>query len=93
MKREDFTMLTSIKIIARTPSGESKEYFYIGDIINHEAELFKFMIDCCDDCAQTYGPPEDYNPIDWQDFTSAQWEPIMEIIEELDDDDNNNGGY
>ena len=51
------------------------------------------MIDCCDDCAQTYGPPEGYSPIDWQDFTSAQWEPIMEIIEELDDDDNNNGGY
>ena len=42
---------------------------------------------------QTYGPPEGYNPIDWQDFTTAQWEPIMEIIEELDDDDNNNGGY
>ena len=92
MEREDFTMLTSIKIIAQTPSGESKEYFYIGDEAN-EVDLFKFMIDCCDDCTQTYGPPEGYNPIDWQDFTTAQWEPIMEIIEELDDDDNNNGGY
>lgn len=53
-----------IKVIARTPNGDTSDYMFMGDIDrrNEEIRFVNFMMKCADDCADRFSAPEDWNP-------------------------------
>ena len=66
------------KITTITPKGDSREYMYMGDIDIKDPktieDFYKFMVDCCDDTADFFSCPDDWDPIKWRDSTCAKWE-------------------
>ena len=71
-------MVEFIKITAKTPYGDTAEYLFMGDLDNHDDQkrFTKFMLDCCDDCADRFSAPDEWDPKDWRDQTCAMWEPM-----------------
>lgn len=71
-------MVEFIKVTAKTPKGETHEYMFMGDLdnVNDQARLIDFMMKCCDDCADRYGVPDDWNATDWHEQTMAMWEAM-----------------
>ena len=68
-----------IKVIARTPNGDTSDYMFMGDIDrrNEEIRFVNFMMKCADDCADRFCAPEDWNVQDWFSQTKVSYE-IME---------------
>lgn len=71
-------MIEFIKVTAKTPYGDMWSYSFMGDLDNPEDQirLAKFMMDCCDDCADRFGCPDEWNPDDWRQQTAAMWEDM-----------------
>ena len=80
-------MVEFIKVTAITPNGDTKEYSWMGDLSTRDGnqELVKFMMKCCDDTADFFGCPENWELSKWRDMTCARWEPMesnrMELID------------
>ena len=70
-------MVEFIKVTAKVPTGETKEYMFMGDLDKHndQGRLIKFMEDCCHDCADFYIGicPDEFDVQDWYDGTMAMW--------------------
>lgn len=71
-------MITYLKVIAKTPLGDTQEYSFMGDMdSDSEIERFlNFMIFCCDDCADRYDCPDEWDADEWHSKTLATWKVI-----------------
>ena len=71
-------MIEFIKVTAKTPLGDTNEYMFMGDLNTDEDQirLLKFMKECCDDCADRFTCPEDWDIKDWFNKTVAVWEAV-----------------
>lgn len=71
-------MIEFIKVTAKTPYGDTHEYAFMGVLDQKEEEqrLIKFMMDCCDDCADRFPCPDEWDPMAWRDQTEAMWESM-----------------
>lgn len=71
-------MITFLKVIAKTPLDDIHEYSFMGDMdSDSEVERFiNFMVSCCDDCADRYDCPDEWDADEWHSKTSATWEVI-----------------
>jgi len=80
-------MIDFVKVIAKTPYGDTHEYAFMGDLSKEEEgqRLTQFMIDCCDDCADRFPCPDEWDPISWRDNTQAMWESMTSNINTLHD--------
>lgn len=74
-------MTEFIRITAKTPYNQEKHYVFLGDLSKAEEQdrLIKFMMDCCDDCADYYPCPDEYDVNQWHDDTAAMWEGVETI--------------
>ena len=71
-------MVEFIKVTAKTPYGDTNDYLFMGDLDDHDDEtrFLKFLVDCCDDCADRFSAPDEWDPKEWRDQTCAMWEPM-----------------
>ena len=71
-------MVEFVRVTAKTPHGECWEYAFMGDLDTEsdQIRLAQFMLDCCDDCADRFGCPDEWDAIEWRDKTMAMWEAI-----------------
>ena len=71
-------MVEFIKVTAKTPYGDMWSYSFMGDLdtATDQKRLAKFMVDCCDDCADRFGCPDEWDPEDWHQQTAAMWEDV-----------------
>ena len=71
-------MVEFIKVTAKTPYGNTNEYFFMGDLDKHEDQIrfSKFMVECCDDTSDRFSAPDEWDAMDWRDQTCAMWEPM-----------------
>ena len=72
-------MVKFIKVTAETPCGDAKEYAFMGDLDKQadKARLIEFLLWCCDDCADFFPCPDEWDVDEWQDQTLVRWE-VME---------------
>ena len=73
-------MVEFIRVTARTPKGDTKEYSWMGDMneANTQQDFVKFLIQCCDDTADFFGCPDDWDPQKWRDYTCASFESVTD---------------
>ena len=71
-------MIEFIKVIAKTPNDEKKEYMFMGDLCNpfDTNRLSKFITDCRNDCADYYGVPDEWDADEWYSKSKTEWEVI-----------------
>lgn len=71
-------MITYLKVIAKTPLGNTQEYSFMGDMdSDDEIDRFvDFMVSCCDDCADRYDCPDEWDANEWHSKTKVTWEVI-----------------
>ena len=71
-------MVDFVKVTAKTPHGDTAEYIFMGNLnlLEEVDRFFQFMIDCCDDCADRFSAPDDWDAQAWHEQTCAKWEPI-----------------
>lgn len=71
-------MVVFVKVTAQTPHGDTHEYMWMGDLDtpNDQTRLIKFMVECCDDCADRFGCPDEWDSNEWRNQTSAMWEAV-----------------
>ena len=74
-------MTEFIRITAKTPYNQEKHYVFLGDLSKDEEQnrLIKFMMDCCDDCADFYPCPDEYDIDQWRNDTAAMWEGVETV--------------
>ena len=78
-------MIDFIKVTAKTPYGDTHEYAFMGDLSKVEdgQRLTKFMMDCCDDCADRFPCPDEWDARTWRDNTQAMWESMTSDINDI----------
>ena len=71
-------MVEFIRVTAKTPLGDTKEYMFMGDLDEKETQerCLDFLISCCDDCADKFSAPDDWDPAEWRRQTAAMWESV-----------------
>lgn len=71
-------MIEFLKITAKTPYGDTREYAFMGDMTKPEEQerLIEFMMKCCDDCADFFPCPDEWDAKDWRNGTAAMWEAM-----------------
>lgn len=74
-------MTEFVRIIARTPYNQERNYVFLGDLDKDEDQcrLIDFMIKCCDDCADFFPCPDEYDIDQWRNDTAAMWESVETI--------------
>ena len=71
-------MIEFIRVTTKTPNGDSKQYMYMGDLNTDEGavDFAEFMVKCCDDTADFFSAPDDWDADKWLNSTMAMWEPV-----------------
>ena len=71
-------MVEFIKVMAKTPYGDTWDYAFMGDLDtpDDQMRLAKFMMECCDDCADRFGCPDEWDADEWRNQTAAMWEAV-----------------
>ena len=78
-------MVDFVKVTAKTPNGDTAEYMFMGDfhLIEEIDRFFQFMINCCDDCADRFNAPDNWDALAWHEQTMAKWEAMDESTNQL----------
>lgn len=71
-------MVEFIKVTAKTPYGDTREYVFMGDLDEpaDQTRLVDFMVKCCDDCADFFPCPDEWDADEWHGQTQAMWEAM-----------------
>ena len=81
-------MIEFIKVTAKVPTGETREYMFMGDLdkLEDQRRLINFEKNCCDDAADYYAmiAPDCYTAEQWHNDTMAMWEAMSTSRESFD---------